>query len=143
MHYTLPHHSLTRERSIDSFLSYSHLFDTTLIVEHALKARTLYVSTEVMTHSTEYAEAFASIYFTSQLVFESGCPTSIYTIRRHRKMKNIGFKLLVYQRETTNQETLSASMGTGGGLGADQSEARVGTKSYYGHQQEEPCLAMS
>lgn len=89
------------------------------------------MSTEVMTHSTEYAEAFASIYFTSQLVSESGCPTSICIIRSYWKMKNVGFKLLVYQRGTTNQETLSFSMGNGGGPGADQSEARVGTRSYY------------
>lgn len=95
-----------------------------------------------MTHSTEHTEAFASIYFTSQLVSESGCPASIYIIRSYRKMKNVGFKLLVYQIGMTNQETLSASTGTGGGPGADQSEAGVVTGSYYGHQWEKPSLAL-
>lgn len=42
----------------------------------------------------------------------------------------------------TNQETLSASTGTGGGPGADQSEAGVVTGSYYGHQWEKPSLAL-
>lgn len=34
-------------------------------------------------------------------------------------------------------------MGTEEGPGADQSEGGVGTRSYYAHQREEPCLALS
>lgn len=77
------------------------------------------MGTEIMSHSTEYAEAFASIYFTSHLVFESGCP--IYTIPSQRKMENIGFELSVFQRGTTNQGTLRPSVGRRGRLQAHQS----------------------